>query len=144
MGARFSTRVQTCPEAHPDSYTMGTGSFPVVKQPGRGLNHPPPSSVEVEGRVELHIFSPSRVFVACPRENFLEAEMTAEPQRGRKDWDGSPVRHMTQCLLLERSYPCRPNHTISPSVGACETTAQPISVRILGATLMLVNFSSRF
>ena len=28
-------------EAHPASYTMGTGSFPGVKRPGRGVNHPP-------------------------------------------------------------------------------------------------------
>jgi hypothetical protein len=28
--------------------TMGTGSFPGVKQPGRGADHPPPSSTEVK------------------------------------------------------------------------------------------------
>ena len=33
-------------------------SFPGVKRPGRG-NHPPPSSVEVEERVELLLYSPS-------------------------------------------------------------------------------------
>jgi len=31
VGARFSTRVQTGPLAHPASCTMGTGSFPEVK-----------------------------------------------------------------------------------------------------------------
>jgi len=40
-GARFSTPVQTGSEAHPASYTMGTGSFPGVKRPGRGVDHPP-------------------------------------------------------------------------------------------------------
>jgi hypothetical protein len=30
------------------SCTMGTGSFPGVKRPGRGADHPPPSSAEVE------------------------------------------------------------------------------------------------
>ena len=37
--ARFSAPVQTCPGDHPASYTMGTGSFPGVKQPGRGVDH---------------------------------------------------------------------------------------------------------
>jgi len=41
------------------SYTMGTGSFPVVKRPGRGVDHPPPSSAEVIERVELYLYSPS-------------------------------------------------------------------------------------
>ena len=34
------------------------GSFPGVKRPERGLDHQPPSSAEVEGRVELYICSP--------------------------------------------------------------------------------------
>jgi hypothetical protein len=38
--ARFSTPVPTGSEAHPASYTMGTGSFPGVKRPGRGVDHP--------------------------------------------------------------------------------------------------------
>ena len=39
--ARFSAPVQTGPGVHPASYTMGTGSFPGVKRPGRGVDHPP-------------------------------------------------------------------------------------------------------
>ena len=58
MGARFSALVQTGSEDRPFSYTMGTGSFPGVKWPGRGVDHLPPSSAEVEGRVELYICSP--------------------------------------------------------------------------------------
>jgi len=37
---------------------MGTGVFPGVKRPGRGVDHPPPSSAEVKERVELYLFSP--------------------------------------------------------------------------------------
>ena len=59
VAARFSVPVQTRPGAHPASYTMGTGSFPGVKRPGRGVEHPPPCSAEVEGRVELYHYSPS-------------------------------------------------------------------------------------
>jgi hypothetical protein len=33
---------------------MGTGSFPGVKRPGRGVDHPPQSSAEVKERVELY------------------------------------------------------------------------------------------
>ena len=45
-GASFP--VQTGPGAHPAFNTMGNGSFPVVKRPGRGVDHPPPSGAEVK------------------------------------------------------------------------------------------------
>jgi hypothetical protein len=51
VGARFSAPVQTGPGAHPAFYTMGTGSFPGVNRPGRGVDHPPPSSAEVKERI---------------------------------------------------------------------------------------------
>jgi len=35
-------------------------SFPGVKRPGHGVDHPPPSSVEVKERVELYLYYPSR------------------------------------------------------------------------------------
>jgi len=41
VGARFSAPVQTGPGAHPTPFTMGTGPFPGIKQPGRGIDHPP-------------------------------------------------------------------------------------------------------
>jgi hypothetical protein len=34
-------------------------SFPGVKRPGLGVNHPPPSSAEVKERVDLYLCSPS-------------------------------------------------------------------------------------
>jgi len=40
VGTRFSVPVQTGPGAHPASYTMDTGSFPGVKRPGSGVDHP--------------------------------------------------------------------------------------------------------
>ena len=39
VGARFSAPVQTGPGTNPASCTMGTGSFPGVKWPGRGVDH---------------------------------------------------------------------------------------------------------
>jgi hypothetical protein len=46
--ARFFEHVQTGPGAHPASCAKGTGSFPGVKRPGRGADHPPLPSAEVE------------------------------------------------------------------------------------------------
>ena len=69
-GARFSAPVQTGPVAHPASYTIGTGSFPGVNQPGHDIDHPPPSSAEVEERVELYLYSHSGAFVASSRVTF--------------------------------------------------------------------------
>jgi hypothetical protein len=59
VGARVSAPVQTGPGAHPASSTMGTGSFSGVKRPGRGVDRPSPSSVEVKERVELYLYSTS-------------------------------------------------------------------------------------
>ena len=59
LGVRFFAPVQTDPGTHLASYTVSTGSFPGVKRPGRGADHAPLSSTEVEGRVELYIYSPS-------------------------------------------------------------------------------------
>jgi hypothetical protein len=44
----FFAHVQTGFGAHPATCTMGTGSFPRVNRPGRGADHPPPPSAEVE------------------------------------------------------------------------------------------------
>jgi hypothetical protein len=46
-----------CP--HSFVYNGDRVSFPGVKQPRRGFDHPPRSSAEVKERVELHIDSPS-------------------------------------------------------------------------------------
>jgi len=58
-GARFFAPVQTGPGAQPASCTMGTGSFPVVNRPRRGVDHPPSYSAEVKEKVELYLYSPS-------------------------------------------------------------------------------------
>jgi hypothetical protein len=70
VGVRFFAPVQTGPGAHPASYTMGTWSFPELKWPALGVDHPFPSSAEVKERVELYFYSPSWAFVARSRVNF--------------------------------------------------------------------------
>jgi len=59
MCERFSEPIQTGSGAHLITYAMGTGSFPGVKQPGLGLDHPPISSVEIQEIVCLYVYSPS-------------------------------------------------------------------------------------
>ena len=59
VGARFFAPVQTGSTAHSASYNMATASFPGVKRPGRGVDHTPPSSTKVEGRVDPYICFPS-------------------------------------------------------------------------------------
>jgi hypothetical protein len=56
VGAKFSALVQAGYEVHRASYTMGTESFPGVKRPRRGVDHPSLSSVEAKERVELHLY----------------------------------------------------------------------------------------
>ena len=57
-GARLSAPDQTGPGAHPASCTMVTGSFPGVKRPGRGVDHPG-SSAEDGGGVLCSASGPS-------------------------------------------------------------------------------------
>jgi hypothetical protein len=38
---RSGDQIPVGPEAHSASYRMGIGSFPGVKRPGRGVDHPP-------------------------------------------------------------------------------------------------------
>jgi hypothetical protein len=58
VASRYSIPVHNGPGIKPSSCTMGTGSFPGVKRPGRGVDHPPPSSAEVKERVEVNLYSP--------------------------------------------------------------------------------------
>jgi hypothetical protein len=69
VGAVFSSPVQTGPEVHPASYPMGTGYFPGVNCPGRGVDHPSPISADVKERVKLYLLSPW-AYVACYRMKF--------------------------------------------------------------------------
>jgi hypothetical protein len=58
--ARFSAPVQTCPQAHPASCTMNTGSLSKGKSDRCvAFTNQLPSSAEVKEGVELHFYSPS-------------------------------------------------------------------------------------
>jgi len=59
MSKKFSAPVQTGHGAHPASFTIGKVSFPEVKRPGRGVDHPYPSRAEIKKRILLYLYSPS-------------------------------------------------------------------------------------
>jgi len=61
--ARFSAPVQTGPEAHPASCTMGTGSFPGVRC-GRGVTLTPHPLLVPRSKIPLLSI---RAFVAYER-----------------------------------------------------------------------------
>ena len=58
VGARYFAPIRTASGVHPAPYTTGTGSFVLVKRPGRGVHNPLPSA-EVKERAELYLYSPS-------------------------------------------------------------------------------------
>ena len=70
VGARYSATIQTDPGAHPAPCAMGTGSFPWVKRPERGIDRPPPSISEVKQRVEFYLCAPSKPLWPCCRMNY--------------------------------------------------------------------------
>jgi hypothetical protein len=70
VGARISTPIQTSPGVHLASYAMGTGSFPGLKQLGRGVNQPPPPSAEVKETAE-YTSTPLCAFMASYGIKFI-------------------------------------------------------------------------
>jgi len=58
VGEFISYPFQSGPGAHPASHKMGTGSFPEVKQPKRGVHHPPASNAEVKETVDVYLYFP--------------------------------------------------------------------------------------
>jgi hypothetical protein len=69
VGTKFSATVQTGPGAHPAFYTTDTGSFPGVKRPGRGVDHPPHLAPRLK-KEKGYTATPSWLFVAFFRVNF--------------------------------------------------------------------------
>jgi len=59
VGTRFSATVQAGCGAHLASRVMGTGSLSGVKRTVREVEHPPPCSAEVKGRLEQYLYSTS-------------------------------------------------------------------------------------
>jgi len=79
-GGRFSTPLQTGPGAHLASYTKGTGSFPSVKLPGRGIDHPPHLTPRLKKERAIPLL-PLWAIVACYRVSVTFA-FTCLPVKG--------------------------------------------------------------
>jgi hypothetical protein len=62
--------VQRASEAHPASYSMGTGVLSsVVKRPGREADHSPPSSSQVTNEWRYN-YTPPTYFHGADKDNF--------------------------------------------------------------------------
>ena len=113
-GARFSAPVHTSPGAHPASYTTGTGSFLGVKRPGRGINHPPPPSAEVNERVELYFYSPSGPSWLVVGWNFTFTSLT--PQCATKYSKSCKLSLTTFKMWISFKFLCSTHGTIANGV----------------------------
>ena len=109
VGARFSTPVQTGPEAHPASCTMGTRSFPGVKS-SRGVTlttHPLLVPWSRKGRAIplLPLWAVRRVqsLSACTRVHFFFSAYVANvltfgrPQSKRYRFEN--LKHPVNCIV---------------------------------------------
>ena len=94
MGTRFSEPVQTGPGAHPASCTMGTGSFPGVKRPGRDADPSPPFSAVVK-KVYSYTSTPTMGRTACTEPLCLYSR--AIPLLPL--WAVQPVQSLSACTV---------------------------------------------
>ena len=104
---------------------MGTGSFPGVKRPGRGVYHPYPSSAEVKERVELHLyfsFRPSWPVLGWSLPLLYRLHTTASP---------NTCSHTCHC-------PCVSTHNVHSAVIAVLPSYKPSWVR--GLLLKITEF----
>jgi hypothetical protein len=67
-GARYSALVHTSHGVHLASCTLGTGSFPGVKRPERGVDHLPHLALGLK-REQISSYTHTWPFIACYRVN---------------------------------------------------------------------------
>jgi hypothetical protein len=117
VGARLSAPTQTGPGAHPASYTTSNGSFPGVKLPGQGIDHPPTSSAEVKkDRAILYV----------------QVTVHHDNRRINNQQDASNIQN----FILSRNSTCF-GHPLSPSSGVISCTRGNcyVSCRLCGRYL---------
>ena len=104
MRARFSGSVQTGAGVHPTSYTTGTGSFPGLKRPGRGVDSPPPSRAEIEERAELYLYSPSGSSWSVLGGNLVVTQPQTAGHSQTSNLANCQKRYLTLRLLMSYIY----------------------------------------
>jgi hypothetical protein len=70
------------PPYRPIRYIGYTVSFPGVKRPGRGVDHPPPSSLHglLQGEIYLHLYRESFTFCDFYKACFISKTTETRPQ----------------------------------------------------------------
>ena len=86
------------------THTMGTGYFPGVKRPGRGVNHPPPSSAKVEERAELYLYSPSGSSWSVLGGNLVVTQPQTAGHSQTSNLANCQKRYLTLRLLMSYIY----------------------------------------
>jgi hypothetical protein len=90
-------------EAHPASYTIGTGSLLGVKQPVHGADNPPTSSAEVKERVELYLHSHSGPLWSAVGWTFLLPLPSTQPPTAIT-CNICPLYVLSTLLVIFRNY----------------------------------------
>jgi hypothetical protein len=75
-------------------------SFPGVKQPERGINHPAPSSVKVEEKVELYLYS-----LSGPSWPVLGWALPLQPCN-KSNWNNATYLMCLYCMNVDLWYSC--------------------------------------
>ena len=105
--------------AHTASCTMGTGSFPRVKRPGRDADHPPSSKRRSHERVGLYLYSPSGSSWPVTGWTLVELRATrwmgcwVGPTESLVDLEREISRALTGFATPDRTVPREPLYQLS-------------------------------
>ena len=134
--ARFSSPVQTGPGAHPASYMIGKGSFPGVKRPGHGVDHPPHLASRLKKTRSITLL-PLWVFVACSRVRFKGTICLRENVylrilgRSRNQWPRGLRRGSAAVRWLELRVRMTPGIGKSDSSECCVMSGRGLCVGLI-------------
>jgi hypothetical protein len=109
-GRDFPHPYRSAAGAYPTFYTMDTGSFPEVRRPGCGVDHPPHLAPRLKKEDSYTSTPPLWAFLACSRVSFTLPSLT----------------HSNNWLLLHIAVRT-PITTAAQFHGPCEANVFPVS-----------------